>query len=78
MVEVLRGLLQIAIEDDHVVAAGGHARQNIEGTPGDQACAVGGQSRCGEVAARMPQELGLGVNRRQDAIGGHTIEDPQP
>ena len=77
MIEVLRGLFQVAIQDNHVVTAGSHAWQNIEGAPGDEARAVRGQAGGGEVSARVSQEFGLGVNRRQDTIGGHAVKNPQ-
>lgn len=55
VVEVLGCFLQVAVQDHQVIAACGHAGKHIQGAPCDEARAVGGDPRGGEVAARMPQ-----------------------
>ena len=55
VVQVLRCFIQVAVEDNHVVAARRHTGQHVKGAPGDEARAVGGQAGGCEVAARVAQ-----------------------
>ena len=78
VVEVLGGLGDVAVQDDHVVAARGHAGQHVQRPSGDQTGPVRGHARAPERPPRVRQQLGLAVDRREDAPGRHAVEQPQP
>jgi hypothetical protein len=78
LLQVVLVLLLGRVAQDQVVGAVGETWQHVQGPAADDPGAVAGHARHAEGLARRALVLGLDVDRREHAVGGHAAEQPQP